>query len=391
MRDQTHWIHLPSFRRFLGVWLLMATCGWAMAGPAQAQAVSIRVLLLQNLATFYVSVPPDYTILTRPAGPSWADQAGWRSLQIAMQRGRMHLADLGMAVETVHIVPRSPDAVIYAGDKLYRGGLEVKSRDGKLMVVNTLDLEAYLYGVVPKEAPATWEMAALRAQAIIARTYALYKRARNGNGDYDVAAQYVRDQHYDGYGAEHPRTTQAVNDTRGLVLTCYGELIPTYYHAESAGSTENSEHVWSAAHPCLRAVKTPMHPASPYRQWTADVALPDVRAALAKSGHAIGSIRSLQPIQWSPSGRIMALKVIHNRGEHVIRGTDFRMALGPEVIRSTRFTVQVRHGRAFFSGQGWGHGVGLCQWCSQGMAELGYGYEAILSHYYQGAQLRYYQ
>jgi stage II sporulation protein D len=391
MRDQTHWIHPPSFRRFLGVWLLMATCGWAMAGPAQAQAVSIRVLLLQNLATFYVSVPPDYTILTRPAGPSWADQAGWRSLQIAMQRGRMHLADLGMAVETVHIVPRSPDAVIYAGDKLYRGGLEVKSRDGKLMVVNTLDLEAYLYGVVPKEAPATWEMAALRAQAIIARTYALYKRARNGNGDYDVAAQYVRDQHYDGYGAEHPRTTQAVNDTRGLVLTCYGELIPTYYHAESAGSTENSEHVWSAAHPCLRAVKTPMHPASPYRRWTADVALPDVRAALAKSGHAIGNIRSLQPIQWSPSGRIMAIKVIHNRGEHVIRGTDFRMALGPEVIRSTRFTVQVRHGRAFFSGQGWGHGVGLCQWCSQGMAELGYGYEAILSHYYQGAQLRYYQ
>jgi stage II sporulation protein D len=87
----------------------------------------------------------------------------------------------------------------------------------------------------------------------------------------------------------------------------------------------------------------------------------------------------------------MALKVIHSRGADVIRGTDFRMALGPEVIRSTRFTVQLRNGRAFFAGQGWGHGVGLCQWCSQGMAELGYDYETILSHYYQGAKLIHYQ
>jgi stage II sporulation protein D len=71
----------------------------------------------------------------------------------------------------------------------------------------------------------------------------------------------------------------------------------------------------------------------------------------------------------------------------MIRGTDFRLALGPEVIRSTRFAVQIRDGRAFFSGQGWGHGVGLCQWCSQEMAEMGYDYEAILTHYYQGAKL----
>jgi stage II sporulation protein D len=206
-----------------------------------------------------------------------------------------------------------------------------------------------------------------------------------------VAAQYVRDQHYDGYGAEHPRTTQAVNDTRGLVLTCHGELVPTYYHAESAGFTENSEHVWSSAHPCLRAVKTPMYPASPFLQWTANVGLQEIQAALGKGGHNLGTIRGLQPVQWSPSGRIMALKVIHSRGADVIRGTDFRMALGPEVIRSTRFTVQLRNGRAFFAGQGWGHGVGLCQWCSQGMAELGYDYETILNHYYQGAKLIHYQ
>ena len=85
------------------------------------------------------------------------------------------------------------------------------------------------------------------------------------------------------------------------------------------------------------------------------------------------------------------MKISHKSGETVIRGTDFRLALGPEVIRSTRFTVQIRDGRAFFSGQGWGHGVGLCQWCSQEMAALGYDHEAILTHYYQGAKLIHYQ
>jgi len=288
-------------------------------------------------------------------------------------------------------VPRTPDAVIYAGTKLYRGGLEVKWRGGGLIVVNVLDLEEYLYGVVPKEAPSQWQMAALRAQAIVARTYALYKRSRRVNRDYDLAAQYIRDQHYEGFSAEQGRTTQAVNDTKGLVLTCHGELIPAYYHAESAGYTEDSERVWSSPHPCLRAVKAPMYPASPYLQWSVSLPLQDIQTALTKAGYAVGAIRGLEPIEHSPSGRVTLLKISHKFGQTVVRGTDFRLALGPEIIRSTLFSVQLRDGRAFFQGQGWGHGVGLCQWCSQGMAELGYDYEAILTHYYQGAKLIQYQ
>jgi stage II sporulation protein D len=343
--------------------------------------------LLQNLPTFSLSVPPDYTILTQPAGLLPADANHWRMFQAQASSRNIRLSEPGIEVDEIHLVPRTKAAVIYAGRKPYRGSLEVKWRAPGLMVVNTLDLEAYLYGVVPKEAPTQWEMAALRAQAIVARTYALYKRTRQANRDYDVAAQYVRDQQYDGYGVEHARTTEAVNDTQGLVLTCHGELIPAYYHAESAGYTENSEQVWSSPHPCLRAVKAPMHPASPHLQWSASPSLQDIRAALVRQGYAIGAIRLLEPIERSATGRITRLKISHKSGETVIRGTDFRLALGPEVIRSTRFTVQIRDGRAFFSGQGWGHGVGLCQWCSQEMAALGYDHEAILTHYYQGAKL----
>jgi stage II sporulation protein D len=387
MRAWTNLILPRSARSMVGhafvlglLWLAVSTATPVVADP-------IRVLLLQNLPAFALSVPANYAILTQPASLLPADTNHWRLLQAQAGTRGIRLLEPGIEVDEIRLEPRTKDAVVYVGGKPYRGSLEVKWRAPGLMVINKLDLEEYLYGVVPKEAPTQWEMAALRAQAIVARTYALYKRTRQANRDYDVAAQYIRDQHYEGYGVEHARTTQAVNDTQGLVLTCHGELIPAYYHAESAGYTENSEQVWSSPHPCLRAVKAPMHPASPYLQWSASSSLQDIRAALVRQGYAMGAIRLLEPIERSATGRITRLKISHKAGETVMRGSDFRLALGPEVIRSTRFTVQIRDGRAFFSGQGWGHGVGLCQWCSQEMAALGYDHEAILTHYYQGAKL----
>ena len=386
-RGLIHLILDHSLRRIVYLLLMFGTLSVAPLPSTHAGSVAVRVLLFQNLATFSLTVPPDYTIFTQPTGLLPADAHGWRTFELQATSRNLRVPALGIEAEELRLTPRTKKSVISAGSKLYRGNLDIKWRDGGLIVVNALDLEDYLYGVVPKEAPSQWQMAALRAQAIVARTYALYKRSRQTNRDYDVAAQYIRDQHYEGYSAEHPRTTQAVDDTRGLVLTCQGDLIPAYYHAESAGFTENSEDVWSSPHPCLRAVKAPMNPASPYLQWSASLALEDIRAALGKRGFAIGSIRRLEPTQHSAAGRITLLKISHKLGETVIRGTDFRLALGPDVIRSTRFTVQVRDGRAFFVGQGWGHGVGLCQWCSQEMAALGDDYETILTHYYQGAKL----
>lgn len=369
--------------------LLLGMLGLVPAMPATAGSVPLRVLLFQNLASFQLFIPPSYELHSRPERPIAVSEAtdGWRSLLLQAGPTYVVIPSLGLEVEELQVLPRRQEGVIYAGGHLYRGGLAIKRRDRGLMVVNILDLEDYLYGVVPKEAPPQWEMAALRAQAIVARTYTLYKRQRHTHADYDVAAEYVRDQAYDGYGAEHPRTTQAVDETRGLVLTCQGQLIPAYYHAESAGYTENSEHVWSSPHPCLRAVKTSIHPASPYVQWSAALSLQELQGALGKKGYMVGRIQRIEPLQRSPTGRIILLKLGHTRGETVLRGTDFRLAVGPEIIRSTRFTVTLHGGRALFSGQGWGHGVGLCQWCSQGMAEMGYDHEAILKHYYLGATL----
>lgn len=376
-----------------GGWLalFMATLWLACPSPTAAASVSMRVLLLQTLAPVQISIPPDYRILTRPAVLPPSKAVGWRTLEVHARQGRIRVPSLGLELHDMRLMPLTKGAVMVVGGKFYRGGLEVKVRDGGLMVINTLDLEEYLSGVIPQEAPVQWEMAALRAQAIVARTYALYKRQWPRDKDYDITAQYLHDQRYEGYAAEHPRTTQAVDETRGLVLTCNGALLPAYYHAESAGYTENSEDVWSAPHPCLRAVRAEIYPVSPYLRWSATLSLEDIRTGLEKKGYSLGPIRQLEPLQRSSTGRITLLKISHMAGETMLRGTDFRLALGPEVIRSTRFTIDVSEGRALFTGQGWGHGVGLCQWCSQAMAELGYDHEAILKHYYQGAELRRHQ
>src|SRR5262245_20535870 len=141
----------------------------ALSLPRPAETAPIRVLLLQNVSTLTVSVPPEYSILTQPAGILPADAHQRRALQVQAGTRSLRLPDYRIEVDEIRLVPRTRDTVIYAGDKPYRGSLEVKWRTSGLMVVNTLDLEEYLYGVVPKEVPTQWEMAALRAQAIVAR------------------------------------------------------------------------------------------------------------------------------------------------------------------------------------------------------------------------------
>src|SRR5215831_4919159 len=199
MRGRTHRILERRFRCIGWPLFCLPQILWiASSPPAHAGSIPIRVLLLQNLSTFQVSVPPHYTIRTRPADLLPAEAERWRTLHVEASGGQIRLSGASREAEELDLLPRTSEAVIFAGGKLYRGGLAVKERGGGLIIINTLDLEEYLYGVLPKEAPVRWAMAALRAQAIVARTYTLYKRARQGTNDYDVAAQYVRDQQYEG-------------------------------------------------------------------------------------------------------------------------------------------------------------------------------------------------
>ncbi len=137
-----------------------------------------------------------------------------------------------------------------------RGALVIIARDAGLLVVNDLDLEAYVKSVVPSEVPVTWPFEALKAQAIVARTFALHKKAERGGQAFDVDAT-VQSQVYGGLGSEDPRASEAVDATAGIVVMYEGRLALTSYHSTSAGPTEDAAEVWGIDLPYLKGVACP--------------------------------------------------------------------------------------------------------------------------------------
>ncbi len=285
------------------------------------------------------------------------------------------------------IVPSDVDMLNLRGDP-YRGKIRLrKNANGGMDVIGVLDVEDYLYGVVPREMPPQWHSEALKAQAIAARTYALYQKGKNKNGDYDVIAT-TTSQVYGGAAAETAKSNQAVDETKGMVLLYDGQLALTYFHANSGGMTEDARHVWTADIPYLRAVRDDYSMKAPNCSWKLVLSSGEIKKLLNKRGLEVGTIERLIPVAVSPSGRVMKIKVIHSGGEIVLNGNDFRIKTDPALIRSTLFSMSDAGDGVSLVGKGYGHGVGMSQWGAYIMAREGYTYRDILRHYYQGAEIR---
>ncbi|TBH20868.1 SpoIID/LytB domain-containing protein [Thermus thermamylovorans] len=257
----------------------------------------------------------------------------------------------------------------------YRGGVRLLLHEGRLLVVNVLPLEAYLLGVLPGEMPGSFPLEALLAQAVVARTFAVYRL--NPRAPYDLCAGELC-QVYLGLAAETPRHGQAVAATQGQVLSYGGEAISALYHADSGGMTAGSEEVFQRALPYLRPRPDP-YARGPRSQWR--LALTPEAAAQALRGLGYTPQGQEPPVvrERSPSGRVWRLRVL---------GVEVQ---GPEAQRLARLMglpsalVEFQGWEAV--GRGAGHGVGLSQWGARGMAEAGYGYREILGHYFPGTFL----
>jgi stage II sporulation protein D len=214
--------------------------------------------------------------------------------------------------------------------KPYRGTLTAIG--GKtLQIVNTLGLEAYLYGVVPSEMPYFWQPEALKAQAIAARSYAL--ATRKPGGAFDVFGD-TRSQVYRGIAAEHGETTAAVDATKGTVALFGGRVATTYFYSTSGGRTAAIQDEWANAKPVpyLVSVQDPYDTLSPYHNWGPVTYTGSKLGALLK---APGTVTGLQPSP-NASGRVGELAVTATKGSETVRGADARLALG---LRSTWFSV----------------------------------------------------
>jgi stage II sporulation protein D len=348
------------------------------AAPA---AGTIRVALMETAQSAEFR-GADIEVAPLGAGRPACDRClGWRS-------------DAVRAVWTSNAIEvdgrRAPRFRLWSGRPIrlagrdYGGAIELISTGGGMAVVNDLPLEDYVVGVVKSEADERWPMEMLRAQAIVARTYAAYHRLLNANKPYHIVAS-VAHQQFAGRVPPTSPAVAAVQETAGQILRWEGELFPAFYHTESGGYTEDPRLVFAAGNlPALKPVVCPFSSGSPHFHWTRDLDLSELSELLRRQGVDVGQLTGLEVTERTPSLRAVAVTLRGTRGLARLRGTEFRRMVGYDVIKSTLFSVAVDDQKAHFAGRGYGHGVGLCQWGAKGMAEQGYTARQILAFYYPG-------
>lgn len=262
----------------------------------------------------------------------------------------------------------------------YTGSVAIWKGEGGLYITNEVPLEEYVKDVVAGEVGPDWEMEALKAQAVISRTYAVHQKRMNNGSLYHVSSS-VLSQVYKGKSPD-ARISYAVSETAGQILTFDGIPIEALYHSTCGGRTENPEEVFGKSYPYLKSVESSCN-LSPYSSWERKIKIEEIEKALDIHGVKEIKIESI-----TSTKRVKQLKIKSRSGTSVINATDFRKALGWSRLPSTNFTLSRHDNLIVFQGRGYGHGVGLCQWGAQQMAKEGKNYRDILSFFYPGTTLQ---
>jgi stage II sporulation protein D len=288
----------------------------------------------------------------------------------------------------VRIAPKRPGTLVVDGTA-YRGEVVLRARrEGGVIAVNRVNLEEYTAGVVGSEMPLAFPDAALRAQAIASRTYALYQlKTRAAGALWDVTNDTLS-QVYKGLTNETEKARQVTTETLGVVMTHRGLLFASYFHSTCGGATiPASFELGDLDIEPLMGVPCGFCEDSKYAHWEAAVGKAELAERLRREGIAVRAVRAVEVLALGPAGHVATVRVVHEDGELRVKGSRFRMIAGPSVLRSTLFSAEDAGDRVVFRGRGWGHAVGLCQIGARGMAREGYEASAILRRYYPGAEL----
>jgi stage II sporulation protein D len=345
----------------------------------------IRVLILPEATSLRLKIIGAYEVIDLLQNKVFYRGEDLKAT-VTLYKNKLLLGSTGTYSPKVLIKTENPEALVINGQR-FRGDLAfIKKEKGEFSVINYIDIEDYIKGILYHEASHYWPMEALKAQALVCRTYALYQRQSSASLDYDVTKD-IYSQVYGGRSAERQRTSKAVQQTKGLVLTFQEKIFPTYFHATCAGHTEDASALWDINLLPLKGIACKFCRQSPHFKWHCVLTLAEIKEKLSHAGHKISRISDIVISSRDNSGRVLDLKIVTDKKEKKISAKDFRNIIGPNIIRSTNFTVEVINGDGVFEGLGWGHGVGLCQWGAYFMAKEGYSAEEILRYYYPGAKL----
>lgn len=312
----------------------------------------------------------------------------------------------------IAIVNVTENRFVIANGRRYRGRLQVTSSRSGVTVVNRLNVESYVAGVVGPEIGARRadELQSVLAQAIVSRTFVLKNRGRWEAFGFDAYAD-TRDQVYLGVSVETPQVWDAVRRTAGQVITYDGRVIDAFFHSTCGFSTAGVEEAFATAQtrPYLRPVSDESSSGhyycdiSPRFRWREEWDGSKLRAILSRtlpsvsplSGDGMQRITDVSVTRQTRSGRVGELRIVFERGDIRIPGPDVRAVLRPDAerwLQSSAFQLKVDTAngavsRLIADGAGSGHGVGMCQWGAIGRARAGQRYEKILTTYYPGTKI----
>lgn len=347
---------------------------WLMAiAPAQA-SVLLRIAIENQVSQIKVG-SSTRAIVRDTSGRTLGELPGMTAYMANSSGSGVALQN--WQANQIYIQPTG-DGYVFIGDRWYRGAINLVRTDGGLTAVNNVNLEHYLYSVIGAEMSPNWPLEALKAQAVAARSYALYQRERGSNPTYDLGDTQGW-QVYKGLESEATSTYAAVDATAGQVMVHNGKIIEAFFHSSSGGHTENVEEVWTEARPYLRGVPD-YDRGAPVYEWSTSVSVSQLSNLIS----GVGNIVSMQPEKTTKTGRIITMKVIGDSGQRAIDGEQIQRLLG---LKSTRFSIQKANGVFQVYGKGFGHGVGMSQWGAHNLALSGANYQQMLYHYYQNASL----
>ena len=268
--------------------------------------------------------------------------------------------------------------------KDYRGNLELYRTPKETLVINHLALEEYLLSVVPSEMPPSWHIEALKAQAVAARSYAAFHINNSKSGIYDLEND-TNSQMYNGIKSENPNSSKAVRDTKNIVMVYNNQPIKAFFHSHSGGITESPEKVWGQKVGYLKSVKSEYCNISKPLDWELKFDSNTLSGKLNKLG--VGEISDIKILDTTPSGRVASLSIQGENGNVMVSGQDFRNLIGNTRIKSLLFDIVENENYFHIKGKGFGHGVGMSQYGSYGMAISNYNFEDILKYYYKDIDL----
>lgn len=354
----------------------------------------------------------------------------------------MLMFDSAAAVFQVHPSPKNvPNVLRINSDdkKRFRGGLEVRRLTGSDMtVINVVPAEQYLYGVVPYEIEASSHPEALKAQAVAARTYTLNNMKKYSRLDFNLCTT-VYSQVYKGFAGETVSTNKAVDDTKGKILTYNGKPAAVFYFSSSGGRTEDVKNVWgSSDYPYLKSVEDKYESGKSWRYtWEVTYTAQKIKQIMTERGFNLGDIVGIYITKKSEAGRATELVVKGTKDQRIytngstrsflsldsqwytistdadvtvkgqgseplktqLAGKKVMTASGLKTINSTSNSVSIVSSENVkrtvalvpttytFTGRGWGHAVGMSQEGAKGMANAGFKYEQILTHYFTGTKV----